>query len=73
MKVKNVIIRCDSQLVIYQLTGDFKCQSESVISQYEVAQELLEEFDQVELQYVNRMYNDIANELAQTASGYLKS
>lgn len=49
MGVKNVIIRGDSQLVIHQLIGDFKCQSDFIMSQYEIAQELLEEFNQVEL------------------------
>lgn len=38
MGVKNVIIRGDSQLVIHQLIGDFKCQSDSIISQHEITQ-----------------------------------
>lgn len=32
MGVNNVIIRGDSQLVIHQLIGDFKCQNDSIIS-----------------------------------------
>ena len=38
MEVKKAIIRDDSQLVIHQLIGDYKCQSGSIISQYEIAQ-----------------------------------
>ncbi|KAL2491847.1 Ribonuclease H [Abeliophyllum distichum] len=72
MGVKNVFVKGDSQLVINQLAGTFICQSSFVISLYEIGQELPEGFGQVELQYLNRMYNDLMDELAQMASGYSK-
>nr|KYP38879.1 Pro-Pol polyprotein [Cajanus cajan] len=67
---KNVIIRGDSQLVIKQLTEEYKCLNEKLIELKSRAVQLLNAFDEVELQHIPRDSNTIANELAQMASGY---
>nr|KYP48747.1 Transposon Ty3-G Gag-Pol polyprotein [Cajanus cajan] len=66
---KNVVIREDSQLVIKQLTQEYKCLNEKLIEFKTRAVQLLNAFDAVELQYVSRHANTIANELAQVTSG----
>nr|KYP46166.1 Retrovirus-related Pol polyprotein from transposon opus [Cajanus cajan] len=67
---KNVVIRGDSQLVIKQLTQEYKCLNEKLVEFKTRAVQLLNTFDEVELQHVSRHANTIASELAQMASGY---
>nr|KYP53627.1 Retrovirus-related Pol polyprotein from transposon opus [Cajanus cajan] len=67
---KNVVIRGDSQHVIKQLTQEYKCLNEKLIEFKIRAVQLLNAFDEVELQHVSRHANTIANELAQVSSAY---
>nr|KYP51265.1 Uncharacterized protein Mb2253c family [Cajanus cajan] len=67
---KNVVIRGDSQLVIKQLTREYKCLNEKLVEFKTRAVQLLDTFGEVELQHIPRDSNLIANELAQIASGY---
>ena len=64
MGVTHVSIKGDSQLVIQQVIGAFKCQSPSVMALLDVAKELVERFDHAELEYVPRAKNELANSLA---------
>ncbi|XP_020238928.1 uncharacterized protein LOC109817973 [Cajanus cajan] len=67
---RNIIIRGDSQLVIKQLTREYKCMNEKLLECNSRATALLNSFDEVQLEHISRNENEIANELAQIASGY---
>nr|KYP55932.1 Transposon Ty3-I Gag-Pol polyprotein [Cajanus cajan] len=67
---RNILIHGDSQLVIKQLTQEYKCLNEKLIGLRARVIQLLNVFDEVKLQHIPRGSNTIANELAQIASGY---
>ena len=60
----------DSQLVINQLNGTFKCLSPALIIYYDHVQKLAKQFMMISFTYVPRFLNEEANDIAQTASGY---
>ncbi|XP_055960928.1 uncharacterized protein LOC130015223 [Mercurialis annua] len=66
---KKVKIIGDSQLVIRQVSGEYKCMSYSLTSYYAIAIQLIESFEEVELVHVPREENWEADELSQLASG----
>ncbi|XP_057425836.1 uncharacterized protein LOC130719221 [Lotus japonicus] len=68
---RNVIIKGDSELVIKQLTKEYKCVSENFAKYYVKATGLLANFDQAGIGHIPRISNQEANELAQIASGYM--
>ena len=67
---KNVEIKGDSELVLKQLTKEYRCAKESLIMYCAAANALLKRFTHVAIQHVPRTENQEANDLAQTASGY---
>jgi len=67
---KNVVIKGDSKLVVKQLTMEYKCISENLLSYFVSASSLLSSFESVSLQHVPRIENQVANDLAHVASGY---
>jgi ribonuclease HI len=67
---KNVVIKGDSELVEKQLTKEYKCISENLLSYFVSANSLLSNFESVSFQHVPRIENQVANNLAQVASGY---
>ena len=67
---KCLIIRGDSELVIKQITKEYKCLKETLIMYYTIVNALLKHFVQIEVQHVPRAENQEANDLAQLASGY---
>nr|KYP61406.1 Retrovirus-related Pol polyprotein from transposon opus [Cajanus cajan] len=67
---RNIIIRGDSQLVIKQLTREYKCMNEKLLECNSRATALLNSFDEVQLEHISHNENEIANELAQIASEY---
>ncbi|GKV35610.1 hypothetical protein SLEP1_g43856 [Rubroshorea leprosula] len=67
--VPSVEIVGDSQLVLKQLSGEYKCTSVVLSPYFATAIQLLEEFDDVSLKHIPRNMNIEANELAQIASG----
>ena len=69
LRAENVLIMGDSQLVLKQLSGEFKCTSVSLAPYYTVAIQLLVEFKEISFLYVPRENNWEADELAQIASG----
>ncbi|GKV12837.1 hypothetical protein SLEP1_g23931 [Rubroshorea leprosula] len=69
LKVPSVEIVGDSQLVLKQLSGKYKCTSVVLSPYFATAIQLLEEFDDVSLKHIPRNMNIEANELAQIASG----
>jgi len=60
----------DSMLVINQLAGSYKCQSEVLIAYYEKCVQLLKEFRDFRLEHIPRLHSEEANRLAQHALGY---
>ena len=69
MKILTVRIIGDSQLVIKQLTGEYRCLSASLAEYHALATELLNRFMDLTIQYTPRSLNQEANEMAQVASG----
>ncbi|XP_072052088.1 uncharacterized protein [Arachis hypogaea] len=60
----------DSQLVLKQLSKEYKCNNETLQKYLVTAWELLTSFQKVSLVHIPRIHNEIANELAQIASRY---
>ena len=69
MGVKDVQVIKDSQLVLWQLTGEYKCNSLLLTPYFTAAIQLLNFFNNVEFEHVPRESNWEADELAQIASG----
>ncbi|GKV52216.1 hypothetical protein SLEP1_g58805 [Rubroshorea leprosula] len=69
LKVSMVEVMGDSQLVLKQLSGEYKCTSLALAPYFALTVQLLEEFDDVSIRHVPRDQNYEANEMAQIASG----
>jgi ribonuclease HI/probable phosphoglycerate mutase len=61
---KNIIIRGDSELVIKQLTKEYKCIKEHLAKYFVIASSLLARFDSVQFEHIPRLQNQEANDLA---------
>ena len=68
--IKNVEIIRDSQLVIKQVSKDYKCMNENLIKYLSLVLRMLDQFDSVIVRHVPREENFEANELAQLVSRY---
>jgi ribonuclease HI len=66
----SVEIYGDTELVIKQLNIQYECKSDALRNYYEECRETLKSFRLVILQHIPREYNEEANMLAQSASGY---
>ncbi|XP_045810459.1 uncharacterized protein LOC123904898 [Trifolium pratense] len=67
---KDIKIRGDSELVLKQLTKEYKCIKEHLIRYFVIANTLLKRFDSIDIEHDPRVENQEANDLAQIASGY---
>ncbi|XP_045802475.1 uncharacterized protein LOC123896075 [Trifolium pratense] len=67
---KDIKIKGDSELVLKQLTKEYKCIKEHLIRYFVIANTLLKRFDSIDIEHVPRIENQEANDLAQIASGY---
>ena len=67
MKIKTLMVKGDSQLVINQMTGKYKCNSENIIELYKKAKELEKEFEKIYFVHVLRNLNRRADELSNEA------
>ena len=67
MNIKSLLIKGDSLLVINQMTGKYKCNSENIIEFYEKAKELEKEFNSIYYVHVLRNLNKRADELSNDA------
>ncbi|XP_024630434.2 uncharacterized protein [Medicago truncatula] len=63
-------IRGDFELVLRQMTKEYRCVKESLVTYHAIASRLLKQFTHVEIRHIPRMENQAANDLAQRASGY---
>ncbi|XP_073294467.1 uncharacterized protein [Primulina huaijiensis] len=66
---KDVLIIGDSQLVLKQIYGEYKCSSLALAPYFTAASQLLDDFEDVTFHHVPRQDNWAADELAQIASG----
>ena len=60
----------DSELVIKQVSKEYKCVKENLIMYFVITIRLLKQFEQVSIRHIPRRENEKANDLAQEASGY---
>ncbi|XP_050222280.1 uncharacterized protein LOC126672372 [Mercurialis annua] len=70
LRAKAISVKGDSLLVIKQVTGEFKCESELLVRYCNKAKHLIEGFQDTRIEYTERADNGIANDLAQHGSGY---
>ncbi|XP_073137497.1 uncharacterized protein [Henckelia pumila] len=68
LQEKNVQVIGDSQLVLRQVAGEYKCTSLSLIPYFAATSQLADDFVEINFQYVPRQQNWEANELAQISS-----
>ncbi|XP_050909651.1 uncharacterized protein LOC127123478 [Lathyrus oleraceus] len=65
-----VKIMGDSELVIKQITKEYKCIQENLIMYFIIASRFLKRFEMANIRHIPRLENQVANDLAQIASGY---
>ncbi|XP_050890648.1 uncharacterized protein LOC127096070 [Lathyrus oleraceus] len=73
MGASRIKVREDSELIIKQVTREYKCIKGSLLKYFVTATRLLEHFEVADIRHVPRGENQEANELAQVASGYKMS
>jgi ribonuclease HI len=67
MNIKTICVEGDSLLVINQMKGLYKCNSENLVGLYNVANILVERFETIHFNHVLRADNKKADELANQA------
>ncbi|XP_051141292.1 uncharacterized protein LOC127258485 [Andrographis paniculata] len=70
---KAIRVQGDSQLILKQITGEFQCKDEILRSLRIEAVTMLQNFDNAIVEFIPRAENEVANDLAQEASGYKSS
>ncbi|XP_043694169.1 uncharacterized protein LOC122644860 [Telopea speciosissima] len=73
MGVRNVEIIGDSQLVIKHLAKEYRCESQTLLPYFSLAQQCLSKFDDSSVKHIPRAENSVADCLAQPASSVLFS
>ncbi|XP_070672611.1 uncharacterized protein [Malus domestica] len=69
LRATRALVLGDSELVINQLNGSFRCMSCTLAPYHMVANYLAESFAGITFKHISRTHNTAANELAQIASG----
>lgn len=67
---RRVKVRGDSELVVKQVTKEYRCIKENLIMYFVIVNRLIKCFDFVDIQHIPQLENKEENELAQVASGY---
>jgi len=67
LNIKSLLVNGDSLLVINQMTGKYKCNSENLLPFYNIAKELNKQFDNIQYYHVYRNFNKRADELSNIA------
>ena len=65
--VKEIDFLCDSQLLVRQMSGEYKVKSEQIIPLYEQVKKLVRKFGRVDFHHVRRELNKEADALANQA------
>ncbi|KAM1944669.1 hypothetical protein ACFX15_012872 [Malus domestica] len=69
LRATRALILGDSELVINQLNGSFRCMSCTLAPYHMVASYLAESFDGITFEHISQIHNTDADELAQITSG----
>ena len=72
MNIKELNVEGDSQMIIKQMTGEYKAKSPNIIPLYQEAIKLRDEFDSIAFTHIYRKQNSRADELANIAMDYKK-
>jgi ribonuclease HI len=67
MNIKTLLVKGDSQLIINQMIGKYKCNSDNIIPLYEKAKELEKNFENIYYSHILRNYNKKADYLSNKA------
>jgi ribonuclease HI len=67
MNIKEIHVQGDSQLVINQMTGKYKCNSPNLLDLYDTARALEKGFVKVHYEHILRNFNKRADELSNIA------
>src|ERR1044072_8461750 len=70
---RNFKIMGDSELVIKQVSKEYRCVKENLIMYFVIAIRLLKQFEKASIRHIPQRENKEANDLAQEASGYKKN
>lgn len=68
MDVKRLEVHTDSQLVAYQVSGEYEARDDLMIAYQEVVKKLLKKFEQIHVKLVLRNSNSQADALARLAT-----
>ena len=68
--IKDIDIKGDSELVVKQLTKEYKCVKDYLVMYVSKALSLLHKFDNASINHLKRIDNQEANDMAQLVSGY---
>ena len=67
MKIKNLLVEGDSLLVIKQMKGEYKVNSDNIITLYQKAKVLEKNFENIYYNHIYRSFNKRADELSNIA------
>lgn len=67
LKLKDISIKSDSQLLVRQLNGEYKVKSDNIKPLYLLARHMIAVFDKIEIVYIERQKNKEADRLASLA------
>ena len=67
LNIKSLSVNGDSLLIINQMTGKYKCNSENLLPFYITAKDLSKKFDNIQFQHIYRNFNKRADELSNIA------
>lgn len=73
MGASQIEVKGDSELVVKQVTREYKCIKGSLLKYFVTATQLLEHFEVIGIRHIPRNENEEANELTQISSGYKMS
>ncbi|MGH2757976.1 MAG: ribonuclease HI family protein [Actinomycetota bacterium] len=71
--IRKLLVRSDSQLLVRQMTGEYKLKAKGLRGLKAEADALLERFDQVRFEHVPRERNALADELAKAGAEAAKA
>ena len=66
-KIQDILVQGDSQLVINQMTGKYKCNADKLVGLYKTAKALEKQIKNVQYAHVLRKFNARADELSNMA------
>jgi ribonuclease HI len=71
--IRKLHVRSDSQLLVRQMTGEYKVKSKALQSLRREAEALVRQFDEIRFEDVRREFNEVADELAKAGAEAAKA